>query len=237
MGDYLPEPITEKILLNFPIKCLMTCAAVCKSWMSLVKSSTFIQTHTHLHCNNNSRVLLLNAFSGTDSSGTKIEIENISKSHSLLWKDPGFGECKLINPILHSTVGIMYIKGEIFSPQSLAIIGTCNGLIRAGPLNLEGSVCKITRPEALRKQRCLVLKHGDYLALATGEYWWEDFNIWVMKESEQLVFRRSSGNLRSVDCRTGQIRDFGIRGDYNYYFLDSFLESILLLDHANAISY
>lgn len=53
--------------------------------------------------------------------------------------------------------------------------------------------------------------------------------------SEEIVFTRCDGKLHSLDCRTGQVKEFGILAEY--YFMDSFVEIILLLDHANAVSY
>ncbi|KAL6199004.1 hypothetical protein ACLB2K_028792 [Fragaria x ananassa] len=114
MSDYLPEPMIEKILLNMPTKCLMKYTAVCKSWMSLIKSSTIIQTH--LTRNNNARLLLFSTFS---------KVENTSKSYSLLWDDPVLGDCKRIDPITYTIV----YQGRNVSPQSLLVVGTCNGLV------------------------------------------------------------------------------------------------------------
>ncbi|XP_004301299.1 PREDICTED: F-box/kelch-repeat protein At3g23880-like [Fragaria vesca subsp. vesca] len=44
----LPLEITTDIMLRLPIKSIVTCASVCKSWNSLIKSSAF--TENHLHC-------------------------------------------------------------------------------------------------------------------------------------------------------------------------------------------
>ncbi|KAM5586431.1 F-box/kelch-repeat protein [Rosa sericea] len=381
MSDYFPEPIIEKILLRLPTKCLVKCTAVCKSWMSLIKSSTFIRLHlSRTLQDNDARLLLLNAFSSYP--------EMSSKSYALLWDDPVFGECKLINPITYNNGTIVY-KGRNVSAQSLFVIGTCNGLVCLAPdsyvdspvliwnpsirkivilpsppsssqryafgydsrtndykvliimivwddftktmetrgeiyslargtwkslsaaatpvdfvppgmhniaralVNVNGSphwsggmyrpwgnrgncimsfdmvsevFCKIEVPEALREQTCWVSKHGDCLALYMLDRLSPrpsfDFNIWVMKEygvaeswtkltlrqegylymhellycrREDLVFERYNGNLHTVDCRTGRVKDYGIRAAY--YFMDYFVESILLLGQANAISY
>ncbi|XP_004305272.1 PREDICTED: putative F-box protein At1g33530-like [Fragaria vesca subsp. vesca] len=120
MSDYLPEPIIENILLRLPTKCLMKCATVCKSWMSLIESSTFIQTH--LAQANHAHLLLHNAFSTAEG-----EIYS-SKSYSLLRDDPVLGECKLFNPITYNNGTIVY-KGRNVSAQTLFVIGTCNGLL------------------------------------------------------------------------------------------------------------
>lgn len=42
--------------------------------------------------------------------------------------------------------------------------------------------------------------------------------------------------LKSVDLKSKQVEEICIDG-YEYHFMDCFLESIVLLDQANAISY
>ncbi|KAK9949813.1 hypothetical protein M0R45_005324 [Rubus argutus] len=93
------------------------------------------------------------------------------------------------------------------------------------------------------------------------------FNLWVMKEygvgrildqlfnvcllspeegpcikpfgftkSGQVVVKLGDETLKSYDPKDKQFRDFGNRG-YVYYFMDSFVESLVLLDQTNASSY
>nr|XP_011462067.1 PREDICTED: uncharacterized protein LOC101297920 [Fragaria vesca subsp. vesca] len=224
MSDYLPEPMIEKILLNMPTKCLMKYTAVCKSWMSLIKSSTIIQTH--LTRNNNARLLLFSTFS---------KVENTSKSYSLLWDDPVLGDCKRIDPITYTIV----YQGRNVSPQSLLVVGTCNGLFYDAPVFVNINGCPHWYADELYHGFEYILsfdmtswctKYGDCLALATEKISLE-FDIWVMKEygvaeswtkltlrhegdldhmeeliycrSEELVFQSETGNLLIVDCGTG----------------------------------
>ncbi|XVF52473.1 hypothetical protein PTKIN_Ptkin05aG0021100 [Pterospermum kingtungense] len=45
MSDFIPQEIILQILYRLPIKTLVKCILVCKSWLSLVTSSDFINTH------------------------------------------------------------------------------------------------------------------------------------------------------------------------------------------------
>lgn len=52
----------------------------------------------------------------------------------------------------------------------------------------------------------------------------------------ELVFRMYGGMLLSVDPKTKQVKEFKTDG-YRYHFMDSFVESLVLLGQPNAISY
>lgn len=45
MSDYLSEDLIQEILYKLPIKSLLRCTSLCKSWNSLIKSPTFIFKH------------------------------------------------------------------------------------------------------------------------------------------------------------------------------------------------
>nr|XP_004294894.2 PREDICTED: F-box protein CPR30-like isoform X2 [Fragaria vesca subsp. vesca] len=45
MSDYLPQEVITNILLRLPIKSLVICTSVCKSWGSMITNSSFIQAH------------------------------------------------------------------------------------------------------------------------------------------------------------------------------------------------
>ncbi|XP_068328019.1 putative F-box protein At5g52610 [Pyrus communis] len=44
-NNYFPVEILFEIFLRLPLKCLIRCCRVCKSWCSLIKSSAFIAIH------------------------------------------------------------------------------------------------------------------------------------------------------------------------------------------------
>ncbi|KAL6130736.1 hypothetical protein ACLB2K_069115 [Fragaria x ananassa] len=116
MSDFFPEEILEKILLRLPVKTLIKFTTVCRSWLPLIKASTFVQSHLcttiDSYNQNDAHLLLLSAISYSK--------ENISSEHHWLhWDSPEFGEySKLSNPLSFST------------PVShLGVFGTCNGLV------------------------------------------------------------------------------------------------------------
>ncbi|XP_004299739.1 PREDICTED: F-box protein CPR30-like [Fragaria vesca subsp. vesca] len=116
MSDFFPEEILEKILLRLPVKTLIKSTTLCKSWLSLIKTSTFVQSHlcTTIDSNNqtNAHLLLLSAFSHSK--------ENMCYEHHWLhWDSPEFGQYpKLSNPF------------PLFSDEiGPRVFGTCNGLV------------------------------------------------------------------------------------------------------------
>ncbi|KAK9943150.1 hypothetical protein M0R45_008768 [Rubus argutus] len=112
MSDHLPEEIIEKILFRLPVKSLIKFTVVCKSWLSLIKTSAFIQSHLctiiDINNQNDAHLLLLSAYSAEESV--------CSEHHWLHWDSPEFGEySKLVNP------------SPIFF--EMRVLGTCNGLV------------------------------------------------------------------------------------------------------------
>ncbi|KAI5337885.1 hypothetical protein L3X38_017156 [Prunus dulcis] len=61
MSEYLPPEIITQILLRLPIKSLLQCTSICKSWNSLIKHTRFINNHLNLNLDktSNSPLLLL----------------------------------------------------------------------------------------------------------------------------------------------------------------------------------
>ncbi|KAB5534647.1 hypothetical protein DKX38_017733 [Salix brachista] len=45
MSDFLPEDLIQEILFKLPIKSLVRCTSLCRTWNSLIKSPTFISKH------------------------------------------------------------------------------------------------------------------------------------------------------------------------------------------------
>ncbi|KAK9932907.1 hypothetical protein M0R45_020127 [Rubus argutus] len=129
MSDHLPEEIVNGILLRLPVKSLVKCTAVCKSWKSLIKSSAFIGTH--LHENDDARLLLLNGATPTA----------VSPFYCLHWDNSEFGEyANLIAPPINTD--------RNFVDHA---IGTCNGLVC---LVVAASLLVLWNP-LIRKYVCL----------------------------------------------------------------------------------
>ncbi|XP_004308450.1 PREDICTED: F-box/kelch-repeat protein At3g23880-like [Fragaria vesca subsp. vesca] len=120
MSDVFPEEIIHKILLKLPAKSLIKYTLVCKSWHSLIKSSTFIQSHLRTTIDssdqNDSHLLLLSA-----SSNSGDDAWQWHQRHWLHWDSPEFGEYSMLStPVLSS-------KKKPVSEMHVA--GTSNGLV------------------------------------------------------------------------------------------------------------
>uniref|UniRef100_A0A2N9IFN9 F-box domain-containing protein n=1 Tax=Fagus sylvatica TaxID=28930 RepID=A0A2N9IFN9_FAGSY len=57
--ELLPPEILIQSLSLLPIKSLITCTSVSKTWKSLIQNPTFISNHLHIHLSNNNNHLLL----------------------------------------------------------------------------------------------------------------------------------------------------------------------------------
>ncbi|KAL6145149.1 hypothetical protein ACLB2K_055837 [Fragaria x ananassa] len=102
MSDYLPQQVVVEILVRLPVKSLIKCITVCKSWRSLVESSAFMDTHLSRQ-NDNTNLLLLKV-------GTR-------DCDLCLLHNPETGES---NNLIQSTQT---------SRLEFDVHGTCNGLI------------------------------------------------------------------------------------------------------------
>ncbi|KAK9919584.1 hypothetical protein M0R45_028172 [Rubus argutus] len=123
-----PKEIIEEIFLRLPIKSLGKLRAVCKSWNSLIQTSTFI--HNHLSRNQNqNQILLIQAtvfLEGTDHDLFSLHLDN-----------PPFdvySNYKLINnPFVaynnaHET-SPKYKRDVYRELRRVHVVGTCNGLV------------------------------------------------------------------------------------------------------------
>lgn len=129
MSDHLPEEMVNGILLRLPVKSLVKCTAVCKSWSSLIKSSAFIGAH--LRENDDARLLLLNGATPT----------TVSPFYCLHWDNSEFGEyANLIAPPINTDRNFVDYA-----------IGTCNGLVC---LVVAASLLVLWNP-LIRKYVCL----------------------------------------------------------------------------------
>jgi F-box interacting protein len=98
------------------------------------------------------------------------------------------------------------------------------------------------------------VSHSSYNLWVMKEYgvaesWTKLFNVCLLSpvegpcirpfgftKSGQVAVKLGDGTLKSYDPKDKQFRDFGNRG-YEYYFMDSFVESLVLLDQTNVSSY
>lgn len=127
--DSFPREISEDIFLRLPIKSLIRCTAVRKSWRSVIKNPSFIRTHLSRRFNSNdqydTQLLLLHGVSGGETYGLGHSIrfskDEIQEFHSLHYDNPAFDEyCKIKVPIVD--------KKKMWNP-CFRVVGTCNGLV------------------------------------------------------------------------------------------------------------
>ena len=120
--DLLPPEILTHSLLLLPIKPLITCTSVSKSWKSIIQNPTFISTLLHLSNNNNNHLLLFRLCSKQLSKATRnFEIDEHEKElYKLYWdNNEDFNE--------HTNFDFPF-HGEIVN-GIFNVIVTCNGLV------------------------------------------------------------------------------------------------------------
>jgi F-box interacting protein len=60
--DSLPDEIVTQILIHLPIKSIITCTSVSKTWKSIIQNPTFISIHLHLSIKSNNNLNFLTLF-------------------------------------------------------------------------------------------------------------------------------------------------------------------------------
>ncbi|XP_050376834.1 F-box protein CPR1-like [Argentina anserina] len=108
-GNYFPEDIIGTILSKLPVKDVIRCSAVCRSWYSLVRNPTLIQTHLK-----------------NQNTAGDLHLLASRQSTDLCWINPAgsFGQCfRLEHPF--------YNKRNISWGKDLQseVVGTCNGVV------------------------------------------------------------------------------------------------------------
>lgn len=120
--DYFPEEIVQEIFVKLPITCLVRCTAVCKSWRSLIISSTFIDAHLRREIQSNNQDNVCGLFLLTASDGNKKPL------FSLHLDNPALDEyTKLTSPL--TTVFGNKRKRYTKMESDIYVAGTCNGLV------------------------------------------------------------------------------------------------------------
>ncbi|KAM5583149.1 F-box protein CPR1-like [Rosa sericea] len=121
--DTFPLEIRQDIFLRLPIKSLIRCTAVRKSWRSVIKNPSFIRTHLRGTRNSNeqndTQLLLIHGFAKKaftfDDSDSEDEIQEL---YSLHYDNPAFDEhCKVEVPTV------------VLANACFRVVGTCNGLV------------------------------------------------------------------------------------------------------------
>ncbi|XP_030926206.1 F-box/kelch-repeat protein At3g06240-like isoform X1 [Quercus lobata] len=104
---YLPDEILTRIFTFLPIKSVIICTTVSKTWKSLIKNPTFISTHLHHSRNQNQNLFLLLSLSRNDKQVYTLHKED---------DDPDFTEYTSFD----SPAPALHLHN---------VVGTFNGLI------------------------------------------------------------------------------------------------------------
>ncbi|KAJ6332960.1 hypothetical protein OIU77_008920 [Salix suchowensis] len=104
MSDFLPEDLIQEILFKLPIKSLVRCTSLCRTWNSLIKSPAFISKH--LQRTDHQSLFLLRLYS-----------KEREEQYSLRLDNQDFNE--------HMQLHFPFESFESY----FHVIGSCNGLI------------------------------------------------------------------------------------------------------------
>ncbi|KAM5583416.1 F-box protein CPR1 [Rosa sericea] len=119
--ENFPEEIIQGIFVKLPIKSLVQCTAVCKSWKSLIMSSTFIDAHLRRIVQPNSQTNVYGLFLLTACTSQKLLF-------SLHLDNPAFDEyTKLTSPL--TTLFKKKLRKYSEKESDFNVAGTCNGLV------------------------------------------------------------------------------------------------------------
>uniref|UniRef100_A0A2N9J9Y8 F-box domain-containing protein n=1 Tax=Fagus sylvatica TaxID=28930 RepID=A0A2N9J9Y8_FAGSY len=115
--DFLPVEIVTNILLRLPVKSVLTCICVCKTWKSIIQNSTFVSTHPNLSIKSNNNLILCRLCSDI------LDDKEVYVLHND--EDDDLTE--------HTRLGFP-LHGPDFRPSKkdldiFRVVGTCNGLI------------------------------------------------------------------------------------------------------------
>ncbi|KAF9672809.1 hypothetical protein SADUNF_Sadunf11G0082800 [Salix dunnii] len=108
MSDFLPEDLIQEILFKLPIKSLVRCTSLCRTWNSLIKSPTFISKH------------LQRTISSTDHQSLfllRLYSKEREEQYSLRHDNQDFNE--------HMQLHFPFKSFKSY----FHVIGSCNGLI------------------------------------------------------------------------------------------------------------
>ncbi|XP_050243943.1 F-box protein CPR1-like [Quercus robur] len=108
--EYLPDEIVTDIFLRLPIKSIIICTSVSKTWKSLIQNPTFISNHLHhsyTTTTNNHNLLLISSHNKELYCALHNEDDPYFSKHTRF-------DC---HPALGSSNGLLYL------------VGTCNGLL------------------------------------------------------------------------------------------------------------
>uniref|UniRef100_A0A7N2M2L2 F-box domain-containing protein n=1 Tax=Quercus lobata TaxID=97700 RepID=A0A7N2M2L2_QUELO len=150
----LPDEIISHIFVFLPIKSIIICTSVSKTWKSLIKNPAFISTHLYHSHNNNKNILLLLWLSRNDKQVYALHNDD---------DDPDFTE--------YTSFDSPFTAPHL-QPHHIAcnVVGTCNGLLCLSDANevflWNPCVRKFLQLPSIHASRLEV----DVYSLSTGEW-------------------------------------------------------------------
>ncbi|XP_065856955.1 F-box/kelch-repeat protein At3g06240-like [Euphorbia lathyris] len=129
MRDYsaLPDAVAETILFRLPMKLILQCRCVCKSWYSLIKSPNFISTYLRKTLTQNTQ-MFLHEWDISDKTGCcLLHFHNRDYFHSLLFHLPHNPNCWI--QIVGSVNGLICFSIDQGSVNLVVNFVLCNPLI------------------------------------------------------------------------------------------------------------
>uniref|UniRef100_A0A7N2LIA5 F-box domain-containing protein n=1 Tax=Quercus lobata TaxID=97700 RepID=A0A7N2LIA5_QUELO len=120
MWDSLPHEILTHVFLRLPIKSIITCTSVSKTWKSLIRNPSFISTHL-LHSSNNLLLFRLRPEPLAKAVKQLKRIGDEKEVYALHWDDN-------TNFHQYTTFDDFPFHGQS-GTEVFRVVGTCNGLI------------------------------------------------------------------------------------------------------------
>ncbi|XP_050247294.1 F-box protein At3g07870-like isoform X5 [Quercus robur] len=122
LWDSLPHEILTHVFLRLPIKSIITCTSVSKTWKSLIQNPSFISTHL-LHSSNNTNLLLFRLCPKPLVKAVRQlkRIGDEKEVYALHWDDN-------TNFHQYTTFDDFPFHGQS-GTGVFRVVGTCNGLI------------------------------------------------------------------------------------------------------------
>uniref|UniRef100_A0A7N2R7C1 F-box domain-containing protein n=1 Tax=Quercus lobata TaxID=97700 RepID=A0A7N2R7C1_QUELO len=235
--ESLPIEIAIDIFLRLPIKSIIICTSVSKSWKSQIQNPTFISTHLHHSHNKNKNLLLFSLYSHThkESYALQNEDEPHFTQHSSLITLSMFHSFSLQTE--HSVWwGFAQPEVEVYSLSTVEWRTVVTGL---------ALICAARRCEsqafvngAMHWVACRVHDDGFQRFVLVFDLGDEVFREILLPpelpDTCELPFIsgiRKNGDVVFILRESKEFKDLRIIG-YENTFVHSFVESLVLLDKA-----
>ncbi|MBA0654557.1 hypothetical protein Goklo_021538 [Gossypium klotzschianum] len=118
MSDYLPAEVILEILKRLPIKSLVKCRSVCKTWNSLICNPSFISTHLQASLSepNNTPFILLRCFKkGKENYFLHYDNDDFDEFKQLQFPVFGCLSCSAVVGSCHGLVCLTFLPQDVLN--------------------------------------------------------------------------------------------------------------------------